>query len=124
MVVLFAKIATCVVLLTTSLLQKLTLTKTSLMNIQEICRAIVSTPLTREDLDAIYNAAKLASDSLASIAGMSFKVGDDVYFDAKTRGVIQGEIVKINRKSIKISANNGSQWKVHPEFVRKGFAQG
>mgnify|MGYP000636753108 FL=1 len=94
------------------------------MNNQEICRAILTSTMTREDLDAVYAAAKAVGDRIASVAGMSFRVGDKVYFDGRNRGIINGEITKINKKSIKITSTTGMAWKVHPEFVRKRSTQG
>lgn len=98
--------------------------RTNFMNIQDLCRAIVSNTHSREDLEAIYSAAKVVGDSLSSLASMNLRVGDDVYFDAKTRGTIHGKVTKINRKSIKVTSNTGMAWKVSPQFVKKQSAQG
>lgn len=50
---------------------------------------------------------------------LSFKVGDKVKFDAKTRGIIHGTVSKMNAKSAKVLSSNGMVWNVSPQFLEK-----
>tara|TARA_R110000737_G_scaffold352309_1_gene397776 strand:+ start:2267 stop:2605 length:339 start_codon:yes stop_codon:yes gene_type:complete len=91
--------------------------RTSIMNIQELCRQIVSNVHSREDLDAIYRAAKVVGDRTAYVATTKFLLGDKVFFHSKTRGLIKGHVTKINKKTIKVTSNEGVMWTVHPELL-------
>lgn len=51
---------------------------------------------------------------------LQFKVGDKVWFDAKTRGIIQGTITKMNAKSAKVVTDGGVKWTVSPTLLQKG----
>jgi Holliday junction resolvasome RuvABC DNA-binding subunit len=43
-----------------------------------------------------------------------------VSFDAKTRGIITGEITKVNRKTVKVKADGvGFMWSVSPSLLKK-----
>ena len=92
--------------------------RTNFMNIQDLCRAIVTNVHTREDLDAIYIAAKVVGDRTSYMAATKFQLGDKVFFDAKSRGTIRGHITKINKKTMKVTTNEGITWKVHPELLK------
>lgn len=50
---------------------------------------------------------------------LSFKVGDKVKFDAKTRGIIHGTVSKMNAKSAKVLSDKGMTWNVSPQFLEK-----
>ena len=116
MVVLFAKIATCVVLLTTSLLQKLTLTKTNTMNIKELCNELFNQTNTSEDLRLVWDTAQSIQDKLAGLARREFSVGQKVQFESK-QGLVQGRVSKINKKSIKVTSLGGVMWRVAPTLL-------
>jgi len=50
----------------------------------------------------------------------SFKVGNRVQFDAGSRGgITKGKVAKVNRKSVKVIADNGLRWNVAPTFLTK-----
>ena len=116
MVVLFAKIATCVVLLTTSLLQKLTLTKTNTMNIKELCNELFNQTNNSEDLRLVWDTAKSIQDKLAGLARREFSIGQEVQFESK-HGLVQGRVSKINKKSIKVTSLGGVMWRVAPTLL-------
>jgi hypothetical protein len=46
------------------------------------------------------------------------KVGDPVWFDARTRGIIHGKISKINAKTVKVLTDNGMQWTVDANLLQ------
>lgn len=50
---------------------------------------------------------------------LQFRVGDKVWFDGKTRGIIRGTITKMNAKSAKVVTDAGMMWTVSPTFLNK-----
>ena len=89
--------------------------------------------LSSTDLDLIkrfcenqisVNAANGRGDvhPFIAAANMSptFVVGQPVWFDAKTRGIIRGKVVKINAKTIRVLSSTGVKWKCSPSLVRPG----
>lgn len=50
---------------------------------------------------------------------MQFKVGDKVWFDGKTRGIIRGTITKMNAKSAKVVTDAGVMWTVSPGLLNR-----
>lgn len=50
---------------------------------------------------------------------LQFKVGDRVWFDGKTRGIIRGKITKMNAKSAKVVTDTGVMWTVSPTLLSK-----
>lgn len=73
--------------------------------------AWVMSKATQAELD-------LLKDLIAMKTRREFKVGDPVWFDAKTRGVIHGKISKINAKSVSVMATTGN-WKVSIDLLHK-----
>lgn len=67
--------------------------------------------INRRNKQLIATAAAIIADTLC--------VGDAVWFDAKSRGVIRGKVKKINTKTVKVTADNGVEWTVHATLVRK-----
>ena len=59
------------------------------------------------------------SDILRKKLVISFCLGNRVQFDGGYRGIIKGEIVKINPKTIAVRADNGIKWKVSPSLLTK-----
>jgi len=45
------------------------------------------------------------------------RLGREVKFDAKTRGVIKGTIEKINTKTVKVRATTGMLWTVSKNLI-------
>ena len=62
---------------------------------------------------------KLLQDIIGVKLRISFKVGDKVWFDAKTRGIIKGTISKMNHKTAKVRTDVGLQWTVTPALLHK-----
>lgn len=67
---------------------------------------------------ATVSELKMLQGLIAMKLQMQFKVGDKVWFDAKTRGIIHGTIVKQNAKSVKVQATTGANWTVSPAFLQ------
>lgn len=62
---------------------------------------------------------KLLQEVIGMKLRLQFKVGDKVWFDAKTRGIIRGVITKMNAKSAKVRTDAGVQWTVSPGLLQK-----
>lgn len=59
--------------------------------------------------------AKHRADALAKT---DFKIGDKVRFDAKTRGIKDGILIKKNAKTFQVLVGS-VRWKVAPALLRK-----
>ncbi len=59
--------------------------------------------------------AKYRADALAKT---DFKIGDQVQFDAKTRGFQRGILIKKNAKTFQVLVGS-VKWKVSPSLLRK-----
>jgi hypothetical protein len=62
---------------------------------------------------------KLLQDIIKMKMQLQFKVGDKVWFDAKTRGIIRGTITKMNAKTAKVRTDAGVMWTVAPQLLQK-----
>ena len=49
---------------------------------------------------------------------MAFRIGDRVEFDTD-QGRIEGLVIRINQKTASINADDGRNWRVSPNFLRK-----
>jgi hypothetical protein len=74
-----------------------------------------------KELDVLIRMIKARQSIIAQETASSLNVGDVVEFDAKTRGVIVGEILKINQKSVQVKqrGGRGAIWKVYPSLLKK-----
>lgn len=79
-------------------------------------RSVIMTA-SHSELDEIVSMIKLRRSHLQEITGQKFAVGDQVRFDARTRGMVIGKITKINRKTVKVMSNKGVLWTVTPSFL-------
>ena len=74
----------------------------------------------RDEVNTIINLIKERQREITRQESRKFTVGDRVSFDAKTRGVITGEITKVNRKTVKVKADGvGFMWVVSPSLLKK-----
>jgi len=62
----------------------------------------------KQALPIFKRAMKRASSDTAS----NFRIGDKVKFDAKTRGIIRGIVVKRNQRTAKVQTEGGTTWTV------------
>lgn len=62
---------------------------------------------------------KLLQEVIGMKLRLQFKVGDKVWFDAKTRGIIRGVVTKMNAKSAKVRTDLGVMWTVSPTLLNK-----
>jgi len=74
----------------------------------------------RDELNTIVNLINERRGVLSRQESRKFTIGDRVSFDAKTRGIITGEITKVNRKTVKVKADGvGFMWVVSPSLLKK-----
>lgn len=71
--------------------------------------------LSVEDLTEVLNYAARRRNSMAT---SSFRLGDTVEFDAKTRGLKRGVLIKKNSKTVKVLVGSVT-WTVSPSLLRK-----
>ena len=83
----------------------------------EVCNFVL-TQATSDQLEMLLSLHKIRRGVKAVEADASFKIGDKVSFDVKTRGIKTGIITKINNKSIKVNCD-GAMWNVSPTFLKK-----
>ncbi len=48
---------------------------------------------------------------------MQFKIGEKVSFQGRGEGEVVGVIVKYNRKTVSVLADNGQRWNVSPHLL-------
>ena len=83
------------------------------MNIQDVLHAIHA--MNKAEATQVLDAARMRVD-YTSRAGM--RVGSTVKFDAGTRGIIQGEVIKINTKRTKVKAG-AMTWNVSHSLLEE-----
>jgi hypothetical protein len=77
-----------------------------MINLEEVFAYIASSDI--DTLASLREAIKDRQDKLR----YTFKIGQKVWFDAKTRGIIHGTVQKVNAKSIKVLSSTGQVWNV------------
>ncbi len=71
--------------------------------------------LSAEDLMFIAKTAQNRANTASKIA---LKIGDQVQFDAKSRGVKMGTLIKKNTKTFQVLVGS-TTWKVSPTLLKK-----
>ena len=80
-------------------------------NVQTAITAIRN--MSNDEINQVVEAIKLQRTYNARVATRSLMVGDTVTFDAKMRGQIVGQVIKINRKTAQVRCNRTQGlWKV------------
>lgn len=87
------------------------------MTLNEIHSAIFALDKL-EDLKSITQAVNLRWKSIQSQARVKFRVGQDVVFTDRQGYTINGKIMKINPKNIKVKSASGVQWNVSPNLLK------
>jgi len=68
--------------------------------------------------EKIVERLKLISQAQSTVLLSQFSVGDRVRFLGREGQVVVGTIVRLNKKTISISAENGQRWNVSPNLVQ------
>jgi len=89
----------------------MSISKTTLLDIAQMDVAEL------EMITAAIKARKLILNPIAAV-----EVGDAVYFDANTRGIIKGRVEKINPKTVIVRGLGGDLWKVSPGLIKRQAA--
>ena len=71
--------------------------------------------MDRDSVEQVLNAARMRRDYLVKT---SLRVGDTVRFDAKSRGIQTGRVIKINPTRVKVQAGT-VMWNVSPQLLTK-----
>jgi hypothetical protein len=88
-------------------------------NVQKAIQAIRNIE-TSAELNELVEAFKLQRTYLARQTARSLMVGDTVTFDAKMRGVITGQVIKINTKTVQVRCNRTQGlWKVTASMLKQ-----
>ena len=76
--------------------------------------------MNADEINQVVEAIKLQRTYNARTATRSLMVGDTVSFDAKTRGVITGQVIKINTKTVQVRCNRTQGlWKVTASVLKQ-----
>jgi len=87
-------------------------------NVQTAITAIRN--MNADEINQVVEAIKLQRTYNARSATRSLMVGDTVSFDAKTRGVITGQVEKINTKTVQVRCNRTQGlWKVTASVLKQ-----
>lgn len=92
------------------------------MSFEDICEQI-GLITERSELAAIHAAARerfkaLSLDAARQLA-QQFKTGDEVWFVSGRGEEVRGKITGFGPKNVKVKAETGVMWRVHPSFLRK-----
>lgn len=66
----------------------------------------------------IVERLKLIEQARATDLMVSFTKGDRVSFRTKGGRMLEGIVLRLNKKTISVSANDGHQWNIDPGFLR------
>lgn len=87
-------------------------------NVQTAITAIRN--MTTDEINQVVEAIKLQRTFNARTATRSLMVGDTVSFDARTRGVITGKVLKINLKTVQVRCDRTQGlWKVTASALKQ-----
>jgi len=70
----------------------------------------------KQDVSQVLEVARAQQELLSRI---DFKIGDEVWFDAGKRGIVNGTITKTSTKLFKVLTPTGLQWSVAPNLLNK-----
>lgn len=76
-----------------------------------------ATKATNDELNQLTAITNARRKILGLEIGMSFKAGDPVWFDAKNRGIIHGEFVRLKQKNAEVKTAAGMIWTVSPQLL-------
>mgnify|MGYP000249062928 CR=1 FL=1 len=86
---------------------------------EEILRAIggmLKNIKDKNTIDCLFDMFRAQSKFMETQIAVTFYKGQNVQFDAKTRGIIKGIITKVNQKTIVVKSGN-CNWKVSPSLL-------
>lgn len=79
--------------------------------------------LGEEDLYFLHNVIverlNLLSQARSTVEMSSFTKGDHVVFTARDGQVINGRVMRLNKKTVSILSDDGHKWNVAPSFLKR-----
>ncbi len=54
---------------------------------------------------------------------LEFRIGDRVTFQAPGREIVDGMVMRYNRKTVTVLSSDGRQWNVSPQLLRKAASR-
>lgn len=85
----------------------------------EDVKSFILSRASSQELKDVYECYKHRHKLLGVATGLSFKYGDRVWFDAKTRGIIKGKFIKMMSKNAQVLSDTGMTWKVTPSILQR-----
>ena len=67
----------------------------------------------------IVERLRFLNQARAHIQMLEFKIGDRVTFQPEGRGPVEGMLTRYNKRTVTIITDDGRQWNVSPNFLRK-----
>lgn len=88
---------------------------TTLQDVRSFIRSI-----NADQLDELYQVMRARGQALDSEAHFTFKVGDNVKFDAGRRGIVTGVISEFKRNGkVGVRTPYGTSWRVSGRLLRQ-----
>lgn len=89
----------------------------------DLVSAIIKADLTEDQLRLLNKSVVQLIHEKQEVKNLEalkkFNLLDKVWFDAKTRGIVHGQIIKLNTKTAKVKATTGMTWNVSIGLLRK-----
>ena len=67
----------------------------------------------------IVERLRFLNQARAHVQMLEFKIGDRVTFQPEGRGPVEGMLTRYNKRTVTIITDDGRQWNVSPNFLRK-----
>lgn len=75
--------------------------------------------MNAEELNRVIEQVKLRRNMIAQVNKSAFRVGDKVEWNGKYGGIDKGTIKSIGPKNVKVIAETGVLWTIHPNLLRQ-----
>lgn len=85
----------------------------------EDVKSFILSRASTQELKDVYECYKHRHRQLGVATGLSFKYGDRIWFDAKTRGIIKGKFIRLMSKNAEVLSDQGVTWRVSPQALRR-----
>jgi hypothetical protein len=69
--------------------------------------------------EKIVQRLRMIRQMQAHVQMLDFTIGERVWFQSERQGVVEGMLVRYNKKSVTVVTDDGFRWTVSPGFLRK-----
>ena len=69
--------------------------------------------------EKIVQRLRILRQMRAHVQMLDFTLGDRVWFQTDVQGMVEGTLVRYNKKSVTVVTDEGHRWNVSPGFLRK-----